>query len=192
MAISTYTELQTAIADWLNRTDLEAVIPNFISLSEASFNRTLRLSSQIKLTTLTVTDSATPLPVDLLEIESISPALDYRSPELFLRDEPGTYTLIGGEMRVCVTVPVEQIKLVYYARVPSLSNTQTTNAVLTAHPDLYLYTSLAQSAPYLKEDARLAVWGQMAGQILEAVRIDDENRRFGGTTVQMVSTSTFG
>lgn len=192
MAISTYTELQSAIADWLNRTDMDAVIPNFIALSEASFNRTLRLASQISLSTLTVTDSAATLPADFLEIESISPALDYRSPELFLLDVPGTYTIVGQQLRVCATVPLSEIKLVYYARVPSLSPTQPTNAVLTAHPDLYLYTSLAQSAPYLKDDARLAVWGQMAGQILDAVRIDDENRRFGGTNVQMVSTSTFG
>ena len=35
MAISTYSELQSAVADWLNRTDLTVVIPSFVTLAEA-------------------------------------------------------------------------------------------------------------------------------------------------------------
>ena len=43
MAISNYTELQTAVANWLDRDDLTARIPEFISLTEARFNRILRI-----------------------------------------------------------------------------------------------------------------------------------------------------
>ena len=42
MAITTYAELQTSITNWLNRDDLTAVTPDFISLTEASINRDLR------------------------------------------------------------------------------------------------------------------------------------------------------
>ncbi len=42
MALSTYAELKTSIGDWLNRADLTAVIPDFISLAEAQVERTLR------------------------------------------------------------------------------------------------------------------------------------------------------
>jgi hypothetical protein len=35
MAISTYSELQASIADWLNRTDLAAAFKDFIALAEA-------------------------------------------------------------------------------------------------------------------------------------------------------------
>ncbi len=42
MAISTYAELQTATANWLDRTDLSSRIPEFIDLAEATFNRTIR------------------------------------------------------------------------------------------------------------------------------------------------------
>ena len=45
MAISTYTELQTAVANWLDRDDLTARIPEFIALTEARFNRLLRVRS---------------------------------------------------------------------------------------------------------------------------------------------------
>ena len=33
MALTTYTELKASVADWLNRTDLTNVIPDFISLA---------------------------------------------------------------------------------------------------------------------------------------------------------------
>ena len=43
MAISTYVELQTAVANWLDRDDMSARIPEFIALTEARFNRILRI-----------------------------------------------------------------------------------------------------------------------------------------------------
>ena len=42
MAITTYSELKSAVADFLNRDDLSSVVPTFISLAEAGFNRDLR------------------------------------------------------------------------------------------------------------------------------------------------------
>ena len=39
MAISSYAELQTAIANFLARTGLNSVIPDFIQLAEARINR---------------------------------------------------------------------------------------------------------------------------------------------------------
>ena len=45
MAIGTYDELKTAVANWLDRDDLTDRIPEFISLAEARFNRVLRLRS---------------------------------------------------------------------------------------------------------------------------------------------------
>ena len=42
MAITTYAELQSAVADFLNRDDLTSVIPTFIDLAEAQMQRTIR------------------------------------------------------------------------------------------------------------------------------------------------------
>ena len=39
MALGTFTELKDAIADWLDRSDLTARIPDFIALAEARINR---------------------------------------------------------------------------------------------------------------------------------------------------------
>ena len=42
MAISTFTELKASIANFLNRDDLTATIPDFISLAESSINNEIR------------------------------------------------------------------------------------------------------------------------------------------------------
>ena len=44
MAINTYATLQTAVANWLDRSDLTDRIPEFIALAEARMNRNLRLA----------------------------------------------------------------------------------------------------------------------------------------------------
>lgn len=42
MALDTYTNLKTAVADWLNRSDLTSAIPDFITLAEAQMRRDLK------------------------------------------------------------------------------------------------------------------------------------------------------
>jgi hypothetical protein len=67
MAISTYTELKTAIANFLARDDLTSVIPDFIQLAEATMSRELETRSQEKRATATLTsgDEYIALPTDL-------------------------------------------------------------------------------------------------------------------------------
>lgn len=43
MALTTYAELQTSIANWCNRSDIEAEVRDFIKLAEARINRRLRV-----------------------------------------------------------------------------------------------------------------------------------------------------
>ncbi len=44
MALSTFSDLKTSVASWLARDDLTSVIPDCITLSEAKFNRHLRVA----------------------------------------------------------------------------------------------------------------------------------------------------
>ena len=43
MAISNYSELKAAIADWLNRSDLTDSIPDFIALAETRHKRDFKI-----------------------------------------------------------------------------------------------------------------------------------------------------
>ena len=54
MALTTYDELKTSIADFLDRDDLTSVIPDFITLAEADLNRGLRHWRQEKRATVEI------------------------------------------------------------------------------------------------------------------------------------------
>ena len=68
MAITNYTELKTAVANFLARSDLTDRIPEFIALAEARLSRELESRSQEKRAnaTLTANDEFVALPTDFV------------------------------------------------------------------------------------------------------------------------------
>jgi hypothetical protein len=50
----------------------------------------------------------------------------------------------------------------------SLSATNTTNVVLTAHPDIYLYGTLCEAAPFLMDDKMLTRTIALRSQAIDA------------------------
>ena len=73
MSISTYSELKTAVANFLARTDLTDQIPDFIQLAEARLSRELESRDQEKRAnaTLTIGDQYIALPTDLREVREV-------------------------------------------------------------------------------------------------------------------------
>ena len=70
MAIDTYSELKSAIADWLNRDDLTSVIPNFIELAEAELTRNLRHRKMIVRADATIDSEYTQTPDDWFQTQT--------------------------------------------------------------------------------------------------------------------------
>ena len=69
MALSTYTELKTTIANWLNRSDLTSEIQDdFIKLTEADLNSKLRVRSMISQSTITIDAETESLPTGFLQV----------------------------------------------------------------------------------------------------------------------------
>jgi hypothetical protein len=195
MALDTYNILRTTIADWLNRTDLTAAIPGFIELAEAKFNRDLRTRHQIKRSTATLTSQFITLPTDWVEginvqlntnpvkvLEYVtSDQADRISANSYGNTGAEVYTIIGTQLEIVPPVAVNtEIEMSYYAKIPALTTAAPTNWLLTQWPDLYLYGALANAAPYLREDERLATWKGMVGQLMEEVRMSDERARYSG------------
>ena len=67
MAIASYADLKTSIANFLARSDLTAQIPDFIQLAEARINRELETREQEKRSTATLVagDEYISLPTDM-------------------------------------------------------------------------------------------------------------------------------
>lgn len=199
MAITTYAELKTAIANWLNRDDLTAVIPDFIALAEAQFNRTIRHRKMVVRSDATLDTPYFAVPSDWMEnirfqlnTNPITPLL-FVTPEQAAEDsqtymtanQPLFYTMVGQQFQV-VPAPNTSYdaELLYYAKIPALSDSATTNWLLTESPDLYLYGALVQSAPYLKEDERISVWAGLYQQLFGDMMLADERARIGSSKLK--------
>jgi hypothetical protein len=175
MAISTYAELKQAVLDWANKPEIEQSVATFIQLAEVEFNRTVRHYKMVsrRTTTLAAGSYRISQPPDWLEAINIQAtgqlgpyALFYSAP--FDLDgirqgeraggEPRVYGLAGLEIEVAPTPTVSTtIEQIYYAKIPSLSDTVTTNWLLTDHPDLYLFGALTQYGAF-ETDPRVELW----------------------------------
>jgi hypothetical protein len=197
VAISTYTELQTAVANWLARDDLTARIPEFIVLAEAKFNRVLLHPQMETRTTLTVdTGAASPelldLPSDFQTMRSVrlsgvtgKPRLgfmtqtqmdDYRYSIDNVSDQPVYFSITGDQIELAPT-PNENytVQVIYRRNIPALAS-NSTNWLLTLAPDLYLYASLLEAAPYNQNDERIAVWGLAVQTVLDQLNTHGERQ----------------
>lgn len=190
MAITNYTELKSAVADWLNRSDLSSAIENFISLMETQTERSLRVRQMLVRADAQLDTKYSAVPADFLQARTLklTSTTPNQSVEFATDDQmdafdsqrsapgqPSTFSIVGGQIRVHPIPDAEYTaELNYYSKLPKLSATNPTNWLLTMAPDVYLYGALVQSAPYLKDDARLTVWSSLFSEGLQAVRFADE------------------
>ena len=202
MAITTYSELKSAVADFLNRDDLTSVIPTFISLAEAGLNRDLRHWRQQRRVTSTCAEQYEELPSDFIKAQSITidtangtKSLEFASDAEISRrklasqnasGEPVVYTMNAGQIEF-VPAPDDAypLTMVYYASLPTLSDTEESNWMLTLYPDIYLYGALLHSAPYLADDNRLAVWASLYKSAIDAATSDSNKAMYSGSPLVM-------
>lgn len=200
MALTNYTTLKTSIADWLNRDDLTSVIPDFIAMAEAQFNRRIRHWRQLKRATAEITGQYTDLPSDWMELHNVqlnaSPPyrLQYVSPDeadTYRYDyygsttgKPLKFTIIGNTIELVPTPDTTYtVEISYYSRLAALSDTNATNWLLTNYPDIYLYGSLLQAAPYLHDDARVGMWESQFEKYMEDLRLEDWGSKWHGGNI---------
>jgi hypothetical protein len=193
VSITTYAELKSAIADFLNRDDLTSTIPTFISLGEAQIARDVRHWKQEKRVTTSVDERYENLPNDWIEVkfitlstgamlETVAPSnmADMRARS----DTPGVpkYVRMTADQLEFYPTPsaATDISMLYYARTPALSDASPTNWLLSDAPDVLLYASLIHSAPYLAEDARVQIWGSLYQSGVEKLNIENQRGRVTG------------
>jgi hypothetical protein len=201
MSIANYSQLKTAIADFLNRDDLAATVPTFIALAEADINRRLRHWQMEERATVTLSGRYAAIPADWIEttrfqvnsegtrpLELISRAemLDRRANARDASGLPEFYTMSAGEFEVFPTPDQSYTAdLLYTATVPALSDAAPTNWLLTAASDAYLYGALVHSAPYLQDDARASVWASFFQSAIDALNTASDDARYSGSGLRM-------
>ena len=204
MAISTTAELHTAVANWLNRSDLTSRIPEFIALAEASFNRNLRTREMLVRSTASVTGQYVSIPTDFLEMMNIeltstSPpkrliyitsdrADDYREKENNKTGKPSYYTIEGDSIQLLPTPDATYtLQLNYYQDIPALAALadSANNWLLANHPDVYLYATLMQASPYIMDSQAAQQWDGLLARSMQELQISDDKSRYSGGTLNM-------
>ena len=207
MALTTYTELKTSVGDWLNRSDLTTVIPDFISLAEAQIERTLRARQMIVRANASFDAQYGAVPADFLEAKSLKltstnpqtplsflsiDALDAEMTKYTGSGKPKFFGIVGGQLRIVPTPDSNYTtELTYYAKLSKLSNDNTTNWLLASSPDIYLYGALLQAAPYLQDDARIQTWATLYERALNDLQTADDRGASSGGAL-LTRAKTFG
>jgi hypothetical protein len=210
--ITTYTTLQDAVTEYLARDQdatLIARIPTFIQLFEAKMNRTLfvRQMEQRSTTTADITADEPEfitLPTDFQSMRRVrlssvtgKPHLDFMSGTQMdefrlgsanVSSQPKYFTIFGSEIELAPTPDADYtVEMVYRKNVPALSSNPT-NWLLDLAPDAYLYGALLESAPYIKEDARIQVWGSGLKSALDDLNSLGMTSTFNSGPMQMRAT----
>lgn len=193
--ITTYAELQTSIANWLIKTNLTATIPEFIQLAEARLRRDVR-ARKLQNTTLAVSTENVTLPSDFRSLESLAhDGSTYYGPiDIVTADKlplikarlgatgvPSHAAILDMVIRFAPTPDgTYTLDFSYWRKLDALSASNTSNWMLDDHPDIYLYGALLESAPFLKDDARVPVWERRYEQALEELHSLTQDNQFGG------------
>lgn len=188
MAIETFADLKTAITDFMfDRSDLAGFADNFIQLCEGDLNRVLRTRDQLTTATLTLdADSKSDLPADYLEarnavalttprarLSQVAP--DYIEDTYPSRQSgyPRVYVIEGGNI-IVLPETTSSIEFTYYAKIPALSEANTTNWLLTKFPNIYLYGCLMHANEFIGNAERMARMAEMFKIQVDSLVSDDK------------------
>ena len=201
MAFTSYSDLKTTIANYLARSDLTSVIPDFIRLAEERLRRDLRTRQMLVVATADTVggDSTVGLPTDFLEMRDIHlntipiASLSYEAPNAFYSNTratqaglPTTYTVLASELQFSpIPDAVYTAQMLYYAKPPLLSDSNTSNVFLANFPDALLYAALGEAEPYLMNDARLQVWASLYDRSIASISTADQSSEYSGQPMSM-------
>jgi len=189
MSLDTYANLKTDIAAWLERDDLTDQIDTFIDLAEAKHKREVRIRDMVTRASLTVNARYVNLPSGFLEPMSLrlltNPVTVLNSVSHYemsrvrveTTGKPKYYSFNGTEIEFDRAADQSYDgEILYYAELTPLSDDDTTNAILTRAPDLYLYGALIAAEPYLMNDPRIQTWAALYNSGVTAINAMDRKK----------------
>ena len=134
----------------------------------------------------------------IVDIDTDTPIeLEYLPPEQFYVKFPiltnssispsRYYTIEADQIHLSDEVTNNDVKILYYAKIPALSVSNTTNWLLTAHPDLYLAMSLGVAYGVIKNTEQEAKWLTFANNIINQIESVDKRGKFSGSAMRVIA-----
>lgn len=201
MALSTYADLQTAVSNWLKRSDLTNYTADLITLGETWIYRHARTRAMETSLSVAISSGVAALPSDFIALKnarisgtptyplSIRPA-EWVYDQYPLRGQGGIPKFVAVEGSNLIFGPYPDstytVNGTYYANLGALS--AGVHALFTQNPDLYLFAALAEAEAFIKNDARVGLWQTKRDQALVDANLQSQESRFsdaGGLAVRV-------
>ena len=212
MTISTYAQLQSECLDTLNRTDLVATVSEYtpgaiegavqrgISKAERRIVRRLRtreFETSTTISTVGAVETIT-IPTDFIMAKSLvlqtNPAVVLAQKDMtqLVTDYPATstgqpnsFSAFGTSFYLRpIPASAQDIKLFYFAAPTALSDSNTSNTLLTKYPDLLLYGALIELTAHVENDDRIQVWKGAFDEAIKDITNDNTTNRWSGAPLR--------
>lgn len=182
--------------DDISESDLSvSVLDLIIGAGEVRIYRDIRSSTQDTALSITATDNVAPLPPDYLELKGAPYTPGFRvatyAPWEVVQNSiqnavtsSGQVTHYAFEGDTMIFYPPQSGAITgrYYKRFADISTGL--NALITRHPDLFIYAALSESAPFLGEMTRLPIWQQKYAELAMAANEQERRRITRGSKLQ--------
>ena len=193
----TYDSLTSTVLQYLERRDAAVVeaIPTFITLCEFEIAQYIKTLGQMevvdanmnignpviakparwrKTVSMTLSKSGLKQPILLRKLEY----LNAYAQDVTATGTPLYYADYDFEHWIVAPTPDQAyaFEALCYTRLQPLSSAYQTNWLTQNAPNAMLFGTLKQTAPFLKNDARLALWKQMFDEALAALKTEDTLR----------------
>jgi len=198
VAINTPANIKLAVGSFLNRSDLTALIPDFIELAQARINREVRVPQMLVRSDLATVDAQyEDVPSGWLETQRFSllttpvQTLTYLSPE-DMAVQRQSFGAAGRPLYFTVAANTSGTNTLEFLPTPdgtyaathlyyTALDLTTTNWLLTSHPDVVLYGALCEAEPYVMNDERFPLWKSKYDEALASLKRSGANRAIAGS-----------
>jgi hypothetical protein len=195
--VMTYDSLTSTVLQYLERSDAAVVnaIPTFITMCEFEIAQNIKTLGQMEVvdSNMTINNPVIAKPARWRKTTSMTLSVSGQKQPLLVRklEYLNTYaqdvTATGVPLYYAdydfdhwFVAPTPNqayaFEALCYTRLEPLSSSHQTNWLTQNAPNAMLFGTLKQTAPFLKNDARLAVWKQMFDEALAALKTEDTLR----------------
>ena len=193
--ITTWATLKTEVANQLNRTNLTDDVPFFIQLAEFRIYRELRVRQMETVLNSTMSSGQIAVPsgyrslkfayIDGTPVQKLErkdaewiyhnyPTRSASSKPFYIARDGGNF-IFGPYPDSAYTV-----KGVFYKQLDLLSDSNTSNWLITDAPDLIYFAALCEAEPWLGDDDRIAIWERKYEVVKQRVQLADNAEEFSG------------